>query len=206
MASFYRERFANAADFTFFMVGAFKVDEALPLVARYVGSLPSTGKAASSSRTSGSSSRRRREGGRSRRAASPRRTTVLSFSPIRRSRENEQERGSRRRPRCSRLRCATSCARSWARPTASRSGLSQALPQRGGGLVAVSFGASPENVDKMIDARAAGGHAAAEGRTVGGPDEPREGNRAAEHETSLRQNGSGSGGCSRPSCSAAIRC
>ena len=43
MASFYRERFANAADFTFFMVGAFKVDEALPLVARYVGSLPSTG-------------------------------------------------------------------------------------------------------------------------------------------------------------------
>ena len=27
MIAFYRERFANAADFTFFMVGAFKVDE-----------------------------------------------------------------------------------------------------------------------------------------------------------------------------------
>ena len=37
MLAFYRARFANAADFTFFMVGAFKVDEALPLLARYVG-------------------------------------------------------------------------------------------------------------------------------------------------------------------------
>ena len=37
MTAFYRQRFANAADFTFFMVGAFKVDEALPLLARYVG-------------------------------------------------------------------------------------------------------------------------------------------------------------------------
>src|SRR5258708_29132949 len=43
MLSFYKARFSNAADFTFFMVGAFKVDQALPLLARYVGSLPSTG-------------------------------------------------------------------------------------------------------------------------------------------------------------------
>ena len=41
MASFYRERFANAADFTLFVVGAFTVDEALPWLARYVGTLPS---------------------------------------------------------------------------------------------------------------------------------------------------------------------
>src|SRR5262249_5758766 len=47
MIAFYRARFANAADFTFFMVGAFKVDEAIPLVGRYVGSLPSTGRATS---------------------------------------------------------------------------------------------------------------------------------------------------------------
>ena len=47
MAAFYKERFSNAADFTFFMVGAFQVDEALPLVSRYVGSLPSTGKSSS---------------------------------------------------------------------------------------------------------------------------------------------------------------
>ena len=44
MNAFYRARFSNAADFTFFMVGAFKLDETIPLLARYVGSLPSTGR------------------------------------------------------------------------------------------------------------------------------------------------------------------
>ena len=43
MLTFYKQRFSNAADFTFFMVGAFKVDTALPLLAKYVGGLPSTG-------------------------------------------------------------------------------------------------------------------------------------------------------------------
>ena len=42
MLAFYKARFANAADFTFFMVGAFKVDDAVPLLARYVGGLPPT--------------------------------------------------------------------------------------------------------------------------------------------------------------------
>ncbi len=44
MIAFYKARFANAADFSFFMVGAFKVDEVVPLLAQYIGSLPSTGK------------------------------------------------------------------------------------------------------------------------------------------------------------------
>src|SRR5215831_9341778 len=43
MLSYYKQRFSNAADFTFFMVGAFKVDNVLPLVAQYVGGLPTTG-------------------------------------------------------------------------------------------------------------------------------------------------------------------
>ena len=41
MVSFYRDRFASAGDFSFFMVGAFKVDDVLPMLTRYVGSLPS---------------------------------------------------------------------------------------------------------------------------------------------------------------------
>ena len=43
MLSFYRQRFSNAADVTFFMVGAFKLDDAIPMLAQYVGSLPSSG-------------------------------------------------------------------------------------------------------------------------------------------------------------------
>ena len=48
MVAFYKARFANAADFSFFMVGAFKVDEVVPLLAQYVGALPSTGTPSSS--------------------------------------------------------------------------------------------------------------------------------------------------------------
>jgi zinc protease len=43
MMEFYQQRFANAADFTFFFVGAFTVEEITPLVATYLGSLPSRG-------------------------------------------------------------------------------------------------------------------------------------------------------------------
>ena len=43
MQKFYQERFANAANFTFFFVGEFKVDEVTPLLAAYLGSLPSKG-------------------------------------------------------------------------------------------------------------------------------------------------------------------
>ena len=41
---FYRERFADAGDFTFTLVGTFDLDELLPLVERYLAALPSTGR------------------------------------------------------------------------------------------------------------------------------------------------------------------
>lgn len=40
--NFYKERFANAGDFTFTFVGNFKVDEIKPLLAQYLGSLPAS--------------------------------------------------------------------------------------------------------------------------------------------------------------------
>ena len=43
MHAFYEQLFDNAADFTFFFVGAFKVDDVAPLLEKYVASLPSTG-------------------------------------------------------------------------------------------------------------------------------------------------------------------
>jgi zinc protease len=49
MTAYYRERFANAADFTFFFVGSFTVDDVAPLIASYLGALPSTGVASSRS-------------------------------------------------------------------------------------------------------------------------------------------------------------
>lgn len=40
----YRERFGDAGDFTFFFAGSFTLDEIRPLVQRYLGGLPSTGR------------------------------------------------------------------------------------------------------------------------------------------------------------------
>jgi zinc protease len=45
MQAYFDARFGNAADFTFFFVGAFKVDEILPLLTTYIASLPSRGTA-----------------------------------------------------------------------------------------------------------------------------------------------------------------
>ena len=41
---FYRDRFADAGDFTFTLVGAFELDDLVPLVERYLASLPATGR------------------------------------------------------------------------------------------------------------------------------------------------------------------
>ena len=50
MQAFYNERFKNAADFTFFFVGAFNVEQVVPLLNTYLASLPSTGKSESKGR------------------------------------------------------------------------------------------------------------------------------------------------------------
>jgi zinc protease len=41
---FYQDRFANAADFTFLLVGSFEVDKVKPLLETYLAGLPNTGR------------------------------------------------------------------------------------------------------------------------------------------------------------------
>lgn len=150
MRSFYRERFANAADFTFFMVGAFKLDEAVPLVARYVGSLPSTGKAASRYKDIGLKFPERIEKAAVAKGSEPKALAVLSFFADPPLDENEQ----------ARVEAATEVLEIALRDilreelgeTYSVSvGLQQPLPQRGDGRISVSFGAAPENLEKMVE-------------------------------------------------------
>ena len=149
MMRFYRDRFANAADFTFFMVGAFKVDEALPLVAKYVASLPSTGSPPQrfhdvELRFPAAVERVRVEKGRE-----PRSQTVMSFFADVPLEENEQ----------SRVEAATEVLEIALRDilreelgeTYSVSvGLQQQLPQRGASRIAVSFGGAPDKADSMV--------------------------------------------------------
>jgi len=148
MAAFYRERFANAADFTFFMVGAFKVDEAIPLLAQYVGALPSSGKQTSQFKDVAihfpdTSQQEKVEAGRE-----PRGQTVISFFADPSIDPQEQEQ----------IIAATTvldiALRDILREDLGQTytvsvGLQQALPQRGGGHIAVRFGAAPENLPSM---------------------------------------------------------
>ncbi len=53
MRSFYNARFGNAADFTYFFVGAFTEAEITPLLEKWIASLPSTGKKTSAARDMG---------------------------------------------------------------------------------------------------------------------------------------------------------
>jgi len=149
MVSFYRDRFSNAADFTFFIVGAFKVDEALPLLARYVGSLPSAGKAASHYKDVGITFPPKTERARVEKGKEPKSTTVLSFFADPPIEEHEQ----------TRVEAATEVLEIALRDilreelgeTYSVSvGLAQLTPQRGGGHIEISFSSSPDNVDKMV--------------------------------------------------------
>ena len=150
MVSFYKQRFTNAADFTLAMAGAFKVDDVLPLLARYVGGLPSTGQQTSRVVDLGihfpeATQRVSVEKGRE-----PRAQTVISFFADPPPTPLEQEH----------VIAATTvldiALRDALREELGQTytvgvGLSQPLPQRGAGRIQVQFGAAPENVGAMTD-------------------------------------------------------
>ena len=150
MYAFYRERFSNAADFTLFMVGSFKLETAVPLLARYVGSLPSTGRRTSDFKDVGvrfpsSIIRDSVVKGRE-----PVAQTVVSFAADLPPDAIEQER----------MLAATAVVENTLRDVLREDlgqtygvgvGLSQASPQRGDGHVQVNFGAAPQNIQSMTD-------------------------------------------------------
>ena len=151
MLAFYRQRFSNASEFTFFMVGAFKVDDVLPLIAQYVGGLPSTGRAGGEVKDVGirfpaSTVRDKVEMGRE-----PKSNVVISFYADASSDPVEAENVA-----------AATTVLDIALRDVLREDLSQTytvsvgqggpgLPQRGGGYMRVSFGAAPENVASMTE-------------------------------------------------------
>lgn len=150
MAAFYRARFSNAADFSFFMVGAFTVEEALPLVARYVGSLPSTGTAESQARNVGLAFPAAIEKVRVEKGREPKVTTVLSFfadppqDPVDITRVSTA------------ADVLETALRDILREELGETygvnvGFSQDPYQRGGGHISVSFTAAPGNLERMTD-------------------------------------------------------
>jgi zinc protease len=150
MIAFYRARFSNAADFTFFMVGAFKPDDVVPLLARYVGSLPSTGKHTSEVKDLGIQFPATIQRVQVDKGREPRAQVALSFFAEPPMDAAEQEKVS----------VATAVLQTTLREVLRENlgqtygvsvGLAQMLGQRGGGHIRVSFAGSPENVSSMTD-------------------------------------------------------
>ena len=188
MLRFYRERFSNAADFTFFMVGTFDPAAVTPLLASYLGSLPSTGQSVARVRNLD----RRFPTGIVRervvKGREPRASAIVSFYAEPGPDPGEQER----------ILAATSVLEMALRDTLREElgqtytvsvGLATALPQRGDGSVRVTFSGAPGNIDAMVD------RVVAQVRTLveNGPSEDltsraKEGARR-DYETALRQNG-----------------
>jgi zinc protease len=151
MLKFYQERFANAANFTFFFVGAFKVDDVAPLLAKYIGSLPSRGapdSQAGALRLQFPAEVKREIVSKGR---EPRSQTVISFFADASADEIETHR----------LRAATTVLENKLRDILREelggtysvgAGYSDILPETGYGTTTVQFGSSPENVQKLTDA------------------------------------------------------
>jgi zinc protease len=150
MAAFYRERFSNAADFTFLMVGTFTVDEVLPVVSRYVGSLPSKGTASTRAKDLGLKFPEKIERASVQKGREPKVTTQLSFFADPPTDPSELNRVA------SAADVLEIALRDILREDLGEAytvgvGFAQETFQRGGGHVAVNFTGSPENAQKMAD-------------------------------------------------------
>lgn len=149
MAAFYKERFANAADFTFFFAGAFTVDQITPLLTTYVASLPSRGTASARMgdvRLQFPAAVRRET---VEKGQEPRASTLMSFFADPGLNELEIHR----------LNAATTVVEVKLRDILREElggtysvgvGFSSTLPQPGYGTTSVQFGSAPENVDKLV--------------------------------------------------------
>jgi zinc protease len=151
MQAYYDARFANAADFTFFFVGAFKVDEIVPLITTYIGSLPSRGTATAAFKddrmTFPASTVRETV----RKGQEPRSQTVISFFADTGLDEMETHR----------LRAATQILQMQLRNILREElggtysvgvGYTDNSPQAGYGTISVQFGSSPENAEPLTKA------------------------------------------------------
>ena len=148
MFAFYQQLYANAADFTFFVVGSFKVDEIVPLLEKYVASLPSKGSATSRSNDLKLQFPEKVVREAVYRGQDPRSLTVMSFFADTKLEELETHR----------LQAATSVVENKLRDILREQlggtysvgvGYSNTSPLPGYGTTSVQFGSSPENVEKL---------------------------------------------------------
>ena len=151
MWSYYEARFANAADFTFFFVGAFDVKAIAPLVATYLGSLPSRGTAASrigDVRLQFPPGVRREA---VRKGREPKSLTAMAFFADTGLDEIEMHR-ARAAGSVLEMRLRDVLREELGGTYSVGVGYSNTQPQPGYGTMSIEFGSAPENVDRLVTA------------------------------------------------------
>ena len=151
MRSFYNARFANAADFTYFFVGAFAETEITPLLEKWIASLPSAGKKTSAAKDMGvkfPSAVVRDEVKKGREPASQ---TLLSFFADPGFDEFEMHR-ARAAASVLNIRLREILREELGGTYGVSVGFSNSPPLKGYGTMQIQFGSSPDNVDKLVGA------------------------------------------------------
>lgn len=151
MRTFYNARFGNAADFTYFFVGAFTEAEITPLLEKWVASLPSTGKKTSGARDMGVKFPAAGMKEEVKKGREPVSQTLVSFFADPGFDEFEMHR----------VRAATSVLNIRLREILREElggtygvnvGFSNSPPLKGYGSTVIQFKSSPDNVDKLVAA------------------------------------------------------
>ena len=149
---FHRRHFANAADFSFFFAGNFAVDSIAPLLERYLGSLPSTGKRTATYRPIGPRYPKGVSTVRVHKGLEPKSSTRITFFTtggvleeldLHRARACANILNDHLRERLREMLSGTYGASASVSYTPPLSGYTTAI---------IAFGCAPENVDKMVAA------------------------------------------------------
>jgi zinc protease len=151
MQRFYRARFGNAADFTYFFVGAFNVQELTPLVARWIGGLPSTGTKTGAFRDMGVRFPAAVVRATVAKGKEPASQTVISFFADAGKDEFEMHR-LRAAGNVLSIRLREILREQLGGTYGVSVGYENSLPLPGYGAIVVQFGSAPENVEKLQQA------------------------------------------------------
>lgn len=151
MKTFYSARFANAADFTYFFVGAFTVDQITPLLEKWVATLPSLGKKTSAFRDMGVKFPAGVVKEEVRKGKEPASQTVLSFFADPGFDEYEMHR-ARAASQVLSIRLREILREELGGTYGVSVGFNNSPPLKGYGAMVIQFGSSPENVDKLVAA------------------------------------------------------
>jgi len=151
MKTFYSARFGNAADFTYFFVGAFTVNEITPLLEQWVATLPSQGKKSSAHHDMGVTFPAGIVKEEVKKGKEPSSQTVLSFFADPGFDEYEMHR-ARAASQVLSIRLREILREELGGTYGVSVGFNNSPPLKGYGSMVIQFGSSPENVDKLVAA------------------------------------------------------